>query len=115
MGEVIDFRTQKPTASIYTADQIRIVPLLENMRPTKNPDETVWWGITLFTEVDHGRRKSSDLALYQARLVAAYESMSYAIRGALVMAHDLDVQIDADQDFLIEGDLLDKMIKEETD
>jgi|TARA_B100000902_G_C26406416_1_gene480239 hypothetical protein len=111
MGEVIDFRTQKPTAT-YTADQIRIVPLSEKMKPTKDPDNTVWWGITLFTEYDHGRRESNNLALYQARLVAAYESMSYAVRGALVMAHDLNVPIDSDQDFLIESDILEKMIKE---
>ena len=65
MGEVIDFKTQKP-AGTYTADQIRIVPLSENMKPTKDPDNTVWWGITLFTQYDDGRRKSNNLALYQA-------------------------------------------------
>lgn len=112
MGEVIDFKTQKPTTAVYTADQIRIVPLSANMKPTKDPDDTVWWGITLFTEFDHGRKKSNNLALYQARLVAAYEMMSYAVRGALIMAHDLDVSIDSDQDFLIEAEILDKMIKE---
>ena len=81
--------------------KIRIVPLSENMKPTKDPDNTVWWGITLFTQYDDGRRKSNNLALYQARLVAAYEMMSYAVRGALVMAHDLDVPIDSDKIFLL--------------
>ena len=85
-------------------------PLSENMKPTKDPDTS--WGITVFTQYDDGRRKSNNLALYQARLVAAYEMMSYAVRGALVMAHDLDVPIDSDQDFLIESDILEKMIKE---
>lgn len=112
MGEVIDFKTQKPTTTEYTADEIRIVPLSANMRPTKDPENTVWWGIMLFTEFDHGRKKSSNLAMYEARLVAAYEKMSYAVRGALVMAHDLNVPIDSDQDFLIEAEILEKMIKE---
>jgi len=117
MGDVVDFTAKKQVKmkeKVYEADQIRLVPLDEEMAMTE--DKPVWHGIVLFKMNDKEvfsaeQLKDEDKIHMGCRLVAAYQDPGYAAMACEMFARATGVDFEPEQNWVIEESIFDDMLK----